>query len=57
MKAYQSALAGELENGKPPRVCGNPRTFDSLTQLYFSSPEYLRLTPGRRGHTPLSSSD
>jgi hypothetical protein len=27
-------------------VRGNPGTFDRLTQLYFASPEYLRLTPG-----------
>ncbi len=32
MKAYQSALAGEPESGKPPRMRGNPGTFDRLTQ-------------------------
>jgi hypothetical protein len=27
MKAYQSALAGEPESAKPPRMRGNPGTF------------------------------
>ena len=45
MTAYQAALAGKPEKSEP-RKRGSPGTFDRLTQLYFSSPEYLRLTPG-----------
>ena len=48
MVAYEQAAQGRVADHGAPKTRGDPGTFDRLTQQYFSSPEYLRLSPSSK---------